>query len=547
MATKKDTIYIDIEDDITAIIDKVKASSSSLIALVPPKRAEVLQSAVNLKLLKRASQTSKKTIVLVTNQQSILTLAGGVGMYVAKDLHSKPSIPPAPNLSEDVGVIEGEAPLELDPNAPIGVLAGVAAPGDPTPVLAPDAKPSKSAKGPKPVKKKRSLKIPNFERFRTKVLLAGLALVVLAVGWWLAYFRLPTASVVVKAQTSRVPIEMPVTIQADVSSSNIEQSILKADQVEVAKTVTEEFSATGEKDIGNKASGTITVRNCDSSQAVTIPTGTGFSYANLTFISSRAVSVPGGSFSGGECDAAGVADVSVVAQEAGEDFNLPSGTQYSVADQGGLITGLGGQMTGGTTELVKVIDQSDIDGAIAKLQPPENSEVEKELSAQLEEGFQAVTESIQRTANTPSGSPSAGTQADKGTVTITYTYTMLGVSTDEISELLEAQLTEQIDESNQAIFSNGGDEATYSIEEIVSPTELKASLQANGFVGPKIDTEKLAQDLTGRRFSDLVDTVKAIPGVTEVEADFSPFWVFSAPRDPEKISIDLQVADRTIQ
>jgi hypothetical protein len=48
---KKDTIYIDIEDDITAVIERVKGSPEKLIALVPPKGA-ALQSVVNLKLLK---------------------------------------------------------------------------------------------------------------------------------------------------------------------------------------------------------------------------------------------------------------------------------------------------------------------------------------------------------------------------------------------------------------------------------------------------------------------------------------------------------------
>ena len=50
---KKDIIYIDVEDDITAIIGKIKESKEKIIALVPPKRIGVLQSAVNLRLLAR--------------------------------------------------------------------------------------------------------------------------------------------------------------------------------------------------------------------------------------------------------------------------------------------------------------------------------------------------------------------------------------------------------------------------------------------------------------------------------------------------------------
>ena len=50
----KDVIYIDVEDDITTIISKIKASKERIIALVPPRRIGVLQSAVNIRLLARA-------------------------------------------------------------------------------------------------------------------------------------------------------------------------------------------------------------------------------------------------------------------------------------------------------------------------------------------------------------------------------------------------------------------------------------------------------------------------------------------------------------
>ena len=60
----KDVIYIDVEDDITTIISKIKASKERIIALVPPRRIGVLQSAVNIRLLARAAISADKRIVL---------------------------------------------------------------------------------------------------------------------------------------------------------------------------------------------------------------------------------------------------------------------------------------------------------------------------------------------------------------------------------------------------------------------------------------------------------------------------------------------------
>jgi len=58
---QKDVIYIDVEDDITAIIGKVKASEHKIVALVPPKRIGAIQSAVNLKLVLRAADYQQRS------------------------------------------------------------------------------------------------------------------------------------------------------------------------------------------------------------------------------------------------------------------------------------------------------------------------------------------------------------------------------------------------------------------------------------------------------------------------------------------------------
>ena len=88
---QKDVIYIDVEDDITSIIGKVKASKESIVAIVPPKRTGVLQSAVNLRLLARAASNSDKKLVLVTSNQALTHLAANARMLIAKSLQSKPN------------------------------------------------------------------------------------------------------------------------------------------------------------------------------------------------------------------------------------------------------------------------------------------------------------------------------------------------------------------------------------------------------------------------------------------------------------------------
>ena len=89
----KDVIYIEPEDDITDILANVKAAKNKIIALVPPKKAGVLRSAVNFKLIAKTARVNNKTIVLISSDESLLKLASAVKMPVAKTLNSKPQLP----------------------------------------------------------------------------------------------------------------------------------------------------------------------------------------------------------------------------------------------------------------------------------------------------------------------------------------------------------------------------------------------------------------------------------------------------------------------
>ena len=122
---KKDTIYIDADDEIAAVVDKVVASKSKVVALVLPKRFTMLHSAVNMKILNKAALDNKKNLVLITNEKALMPLAAAAGMYVAKSLQSKPAVPAAlaAEQDNDEAVVPDDEP-ELDPNSPIGELAG---------------------------------------------------------------------------------------------------------------------------------------------------------------------------------------------------------------------------------------------------------------------------------------------------------------------------------------------------------------------------------------------------------------------------------------
>ena len=187
---KKDTIYVDIDDEITNITDKVVSSAGDVIALVLPKRCTVLQSSVNMKILNKTADQAGKKIVLITSETSLLALAGAAGVYVAKTLQSQPAIPSAPDMDDKIDTIsEGEETLQTDPTKSIGELAAksavvasaVSEKEDDAPIDLgdePESDPTDKNSKPEKSSKNKKLKVPNFNKFRTIFFLAsGLYLV----------------------------------------------------------------------------------------------------------------------------------------------------------------------------------------------------------------------------------------------------------------------------------------------------------------------------------------------------------------------------------
>ena len=221
-AADKETIYIDIDDEITGIIDKLKGSKGKIVALVLPKRAGVFQSIVNMKLLKRAADESKKHLVLITSEAGLLPLAGAAGVHVAKTLNSKPEIPLAPTANDDEESVDEDEDItdDLDTEKTVGELAGagaaatVGADGVETLELDDDDlpedldKPAPAAKSFKPKdgkgKKDKKLAIPNFERFRLLLIGGGILLVLLIIGLVFAMSVLPKATITIDTDASNV-------------------------------------------------------------------------------------------------------------------------------------------------------------------------------------------------------------------------------------------------------------------------------------------------------------------------------------------------------
>ena len=122
MYMNKEVIYLEPEDDITDILTKLQQAEQKLVALVPPKKATMLRSAVNMKLVARTAKECDKVAVIVTADPAIVKMAMTAQIPIAKTLQSRPVVPTKEDIDKtmaeeqviDEDLADASAAAELD-------------------------------------------------------------------------------------------------------------------------------------------------------------------------------------------------------------------------------------------------------------------------------------------------------------------------------------------------------------------------------------------------------------------------------------------------
>lgn len=551
----KDVIYIDTEDDITTIIGNVKDAKHRIVALVPPKNVGVLQSAVNLRLLARAAKQADKRLVLITNNAALTALAASAKLPIAKNLQSKPEIAQIPALDIDDGsdVIDGA-------QLPVGELARTAdvdAPengeGDAAidEVIRDDSTAKKAAVPAKPVARKKATgaKVPDFNKFRKKLVLiiAGILLVVGGLIW--AFVFAPHATVIIKARTTEESVNKKVFIGESVATSASKNTVKGITQ-QLKKDVSVEITATGTKDVGEKATGSVVFRNCETQTAQVIPAGTAIANGGNNYLTQAAVTVPAGSGGFSGCSNPGVSEaVGVVATDIGEGPNVSSGASFTVAGHINSSSSLYFRavattaISGGSKKQIKVVTADDVERATEELNRQNSDDIKKQLIEQFGKDTAVIDASFKVDVSEVKPQPAVDAEAadGKGKLTGPVTYTIMGAAKAELSTFLTSHFEAQIgDSQDQRIYDNGAGKVTFT-NVTESNGTFSANMSATAKIGPNISDEQVKQLAKGKRYGEVQSAIVAIQGVDDVDIKFSYFWVRTVPNDESKISVEFNL------
>jgi len=552
---KDAALYLEVDEDITSAIDKLSKTDGATVQIVVPKRSTMLQSIINLKLLKKAAADSGKELVLVTGDKLATDLAGRVGLAVAPSLGAKAVVAEAPAAATPAtdDIIEEDDTVEAPKPEPV-----ISKPvPTPAPATAPrferrevDAKPAAvataaAAAAETPVGGK-TPRVPNFNLLKRRLLWAGLAVVLVA--GYLGYMALfAGAKVTLYAAGNKVQIDTAFAVDTS-DGASASDGVMAGQKVSLAKDASGSFAPTGQKDVGTKASGQMTVKNEYDSAPHTLAAGTRFAAPDgKVFRTNDDVTVPAATpvISHGQLSLnPGSVQVAVTADQNGDSYNEAPARYTIVAYSGDMqakIYGQGGQMSGGTSKVVTVVTQADIDKAKADLLAKDKDDAVAALQKKVPSGYRALSDSVEQTAGDASSDPALDEAGTTATLKLSITYNMVAVKSSDFTSFIRAQEQSQIG-SNSQIYDDGlgGANITSNGKDSSSRPTFKLSTQA--YSGVKLDTTAIAEQMKGKKYGDAVDIANKQPGVQRTDLSLSPAWATGTPRNAKKIKITIQVA-----
>lgn len=563
----KDVVYVDLDDEITSIIDKVENAKNKVVALVLPKRAAVLQSIVNMRLLKRAADNAGKNVVLISSESALSPLAGAAGLHVAKNLAGKPHIPPSPipihegpgqptvppveKTVDDQEEEIDETNAKIDYGRSIGELAASREVEEPETIplndeervdeKTGDAAASTKTKTPKDKK----LKVPNFDKFRLSLGLGIIGLILLIIFIILATTILPKASITIK--TTSLPVSANFDLTADGSAKTLDEAkgIIPASSQTKDQTATTTVTATGQQNNGQKATGLVTMSSCIAgfTAPAAIDAGVGFSSNGLTFITQEKTTFNSSGTPNGTCiKYQATKSTTIAAQTGGSKYNLGSGSNFTYNARPDVTAT--GTTSGGTDNIATVLSQADVDGAKQKITSADTDKFTKDWQKTLsDQGLYIIVSTLKLSDPVVTSSSPVGQPATTATVTVKITYSILSVKKDDLKKVVSDQLSKQIDTKKQKLLADDplkGLSVSVSAQE--SPTKAILALSEDTTAVPILDIIAIKKTVAGQKTGDIQAALSNLPGVKEVNVELSPFWVSKAPKASKINVIQQQVS-----
>lgn len=552
------SIYINLEDDVSKITDRLRHNSAKQVILVCPKRSYLFSDSINLRLLKKQTDLLRKEIFILTMDEKgqlyareagfalkfLPKVSGRTPLSDIKTPHRVQPVSVTQDMEEEVVEVQSDQQLSKKP-----FVEKVVAPSIVSSVFNikedPDIKLEindnifpEGESLEEEVKKSRPkiVKVIMFTATFSVVLLLALAFVVL-----------PKATVVVYPKTEVVTRDMTISMSKNVQAIDPSKLVMPAIPVKETVSLNKKFESQGKFQVGNKAEGVVRIYNftglpINLKAETTTLTLNGKSYKLINDISGLKPTTYSNSKTK-EINPASLADpVEVIAAEGGTDYNAPLGSRMEITNQvfGSrpqlLYANTESELAGGTTRYLSVISKDDIEKAKKTLEEEALAQVRDRLSTAgsvlADRAFSFnVTEYV---VNNPEGTQTPSFEASlKGDLV------GLSFKKQDLDDLILQRISQTIS-GNKVLSKGPNTQITYTVSALDSVNQL-ASLQVHyqGEAAYVMDLGNLAPQLVGKNQNEVNEILRSKAEIDKVEITLAPSWQKNFPLFVNKIYLSV--------
>jgi hypothetical protein len=363
-------------------------------------------------------------------------------------------------------------------------------------------------------------------RISKKYILIGcIVFFVILLGSGFAYYYFtPLVKVRMYVDSKTVEVEKTFKGDAEITEVDIEKELVPIITEEVEKDASDSITPTGISTTGEKATGDIRINYLKIGETLTLPAGTVVTADGLNFVTLAALVLVGPNWG----------EVSVQASKFGEEYNVSSGTYFTVEGYSdSIVSGSAlSDFTGGSKTEVTVLSQSDVDSAAKSLAEAAKKDATDTLKEKHEEdGWEIIEGSIKSTIDEGSieTDVAIGSEADTANISLSVTVSAIYYDKDGLEDLISNMLEEEA--KNKDLFDTAdGVELEladdFGADFSVSGKEndsIKVKVSASGVVTPRIDKEEIINHLKGMNWEKGLDYLASFDySDQKIQVDFDP-------------------------
>lgn len=546
-------LYLETDEEITSVIDKLRDLPGDSVGLVLPKHASLAASVVNLRLLQREAKELKKQIAIITQDKIGTKLALQVGIPVYASVSDKQPVVaetgPRPQVDD---VIEFDE--TSDSSAGEAGSTPVSALESPVPVKRydesslPKAVPQAPAIVPPPqrppIRAQRPQPSPDSTRRRALWVGIGITSLVLALAWLFLWY--PRSTITLGLKTESFEHQAAITVDNSLNASNDEKTGIPGSTLESQIEAKQTFDASGKKDVGTKAGGTVTVSN-GLGEAVTLPAGSRFDRDGLGFVSGTEVVVPRATadvdLAGNPVVTPGKVDLALEATVAGDQYNLAAGS-FTITSLTGqrrekVTASNGAAFSGGTTKTVPVIADTDLEQARTKLIEQSTEQLRNDIRAKAKD-LTVLDDALSVSIASSSSSKNVGDEAENFELSATVQAKTIAFAAQDYQEAVVHQALQALP-AGKALLQSGADSVETRVENVdIAQGKLTINGVLKTRMSQQIDQEALKQLVTGLTPTAAEEALRQQEGVTTATVALRPWFRKTIPTQFSQIYFVLE-------